>query len=421
MIYGIHDRPPFRKLLLFGLQLMLSVFVATVLIADICGVNVSGALFGAGLSTIVYLAATGWKSPMFSSNSGAFIAPVLLALSAGGYLGVAVGGLTTCLVYCLFGLIFSRISVDNIYHVFPKALIGAVTIVIGITLMSFIGTYVQVGGESNIWGILTALFTACVIALVSHYAKGIAKILPFLFGTLAGYAAAVALTLTGVCRIVDFSVFRNLTVFSLPDFAFMHWASVDIKSLLSIVPVYAAFTISAMMECLADHSALSGIIGTDLYRTPGLGRIFTAEGLANITGALFGGIGTCSYGEGVACVGFSKVASSSVTGTAAVMLMLLSFLAPVQAFITSIPSCVFGGAALILYGYIACSGVKILQQTDLNQQKNLILVSAVLSLGISGIAVGGMEFAISGTALALVFGIILNLALKEKNNPGTKT
>ena len=419
MIYGIHDRPPFRKLLLFGLQLMLSVFVATVLIADICGVNVSGALFGAGLSTIVYLITTRWKSPMFISNSGAFIAPVMIALSAGGYLGVAVGGLTTCIVYCVFGLIFSRIPVENIYRVFPKALIGAVTIVIGITLMSFIGTYVQVGGESNIWGILTALFTALVIALVSHYAKGIAKILPFLFGTLAGYAVAVILTLTGVCEIVDFGVFRNLTLFSLPDIAFMHWTPADLSSLASIVPIYIAFTVSAMMECLADHSALSGIIGTDLYKTPGLGRIFAGEGLANLTGSVLGGIGTCSYGEGVACVGFSKVASSSVTGTAAVMLMLLSFLKPVQAFIASIPGCVFGGAALILYGYIACSGVKILQQTDLNQQKNLILVSAVLSLGISGIAIGGEKFAISGTALALVFGVVLNLILKDKEHPGT--
>ena len=94
--------------------------------------------------------------------------------------------------------------------------------------------------------------------------------------------------------------------------------------------------------------------------------------------------------------------------------MLLAFLNPVQAFIASIPSCVFGGAALILYGYIACSGVKMLQQTDLNNQKNLVMVSTVLSLGISGLAVGGTTFALSGTALGLVFGIILNLLLKEK-------
>ena len=170
------------------------------------------------------------------------------------------------------------------------------------------------------------------------------------------------------------------------------------------------------MEALSDHAALGNIIGKDLYKDPGLGRIFAGEGIANLVGAVFGGLGTCSYGEGVACVGFSRVASTTVTMTAALMMTLLAFIQPVQAFIQSIPSCVFGGAAIILYGYIACSGVKMLQGIDLNDQKNLIMVSGVLSLGISGLAVGGTTFALSGTALALVFGVVLNLILKEKVN-----
>ena len=416
MLYDIGETPPFGKLLLFGLQMMLSVFVATVLIAQICGVATSGALFGAGLATFAYLFVTGWKSPMFISNSGAFVAPVMAALAIGGYPAVALGGLTTGIVYCLFGLLFSRIPVENIYKVFPKALIGAVTMVIGITLMGFIGTYVQIGGEPNTWGILIALLTAIVIAVTSHYAKGMARVLPFLIGTLAGYAVAVVLTLTGICKIVDFSMFRNLSLFSFPDFALAHWTSGKFLSYLPIVPVYIAFTVSAMMECLSDHAALGGIIGKDLYQEPGIGRIFAGEGVANILSSLFGGLGACSYGEGVACVGFSRVASTVVTGTAALMLALLAFLNPIQAFIASIPSCVFGGAAIVLYGFIACSGVKMLQQTDLNSQKNLILVSSVLSLGISGLALGGATFALSGTALALVFGIVLNMILKEKEN-----
>lgn len=415
ILYDIEETPPFGKLLLFGLQMMLSVFVATVLIAKICGVAVSGALFGAGLATFAYLFVTGWKSPMFISNSGAFVAPVMMALAVGGYSAVAVGGLTTCVIYCLFGFLFSRIPVESIYKVFPKALIGAVTMVIGITLMGFIGTYVQIGGETNIWGIMIALFTAIVIAVTSHYAKGMAKILPFLIGSLAGYAVAVILSIAGIIQIVDFSVFRNLKLFTFPDLALTHWTFGKILDYLPIVPIYIAFTVSAMMECLSDHAALGGIIGKDLYKNPGIGRIFAGEGVANLLSSAFGGLGACSYGEGVACVGFSRVASTVVVGTAALMLALLAFLSPIQAFIASIPSCVFGGAALILYGYIACSGVKMLQQTDLNNQKNLIMVSSVLSLGISGLAVGGADFALSGTALALVFGIVLNIILKEKD------
>ena len=416
MIYDIHDRPPVGKTLLFGLQLLLSTFVATVLIANICGVAVSGALFGAGLATIVYLIITGCRSPMYISNSGAFVAPVMMALAAGGYPAVAVGGLTTCCVYCIFGLIFTRIPVENIYKIFPKALIGAVTMVIGITLMGFIGTYVQIGGETSIWGILIALFTSIVIAVISHYAKGMAKILPFLLGTLAGYACAVTLTLSGVCPIVDFGVFQNLRLLAWPDIALRHWSPVSLPVILSVIPVYIAFTVSAMMECLSDHAALGGIIGKDLYKDPGLGRIFAGEGIANLAASIFGGLGACSYGEGVACVGYSRVSSTIVTCTAALMMISLAFVQPVQAFIQSIPSCVFGGAAIVLYGFIACSGVKMLQQTDLNNQKNLIMVSSVLSLGISGIALGGTAFALSGTALALVFGIVLNLILRDPAN-----
>ena len=416
MIYNINDRLPLGKLAVFSIQLVLSVFVATVLIANICGVAVSGALVGAGISTIVYLLFTKFKSPMFVSSSGAFVAPVLAAMAAGGYTAIAIGGLVTCLIYTTFGLIFTKIPVEKVYKVFPHALIGAVTVVIGINLMPFILSYVQIAGVTNMWGVSVALVTMLAIAIISHYAKGLWQILPFLLGTLIGYVYAIILTVTNIYPIVDFSVFENLRLFNVPNFAFLHWTSVDWTVILPVIIIYIAYTISAMMECLSDHAALGGIIGVDLYKEPGLGRLFIGEGMANIAGTAIGGLGICSYGEGVACVGFSRVASTRVTFGAATILILLGFLAPVQAFIASIPSCVFAGAAIILYGFIACSGIKMLQKTDLNIQKNLIIVSTVLSLGISGLIVGGTTISFSATALALIVGIILNLILKEKNN-----
>lgn len=414
MIYNINDRLPLGKLAVFSIQLVLSVFVATVLIANICGVAVSGALVGAGISTIVYLLFTKFKSPMFVSSSGAFVAPVLAAMAAGGYTAIAIGGLVTCLIYTTFGLIFTKIPVEKVYKVFPHALIGAVTVVIGINLMPFILSYVQIAGVTNMWGVSVALVTMLAIAVISHYAKGMWQILPFLLGTLIGYVYAIILTVTNIYPIVDFSVFENLKLFNVPDFAFLHWTSVDWTVILPIIIIYIAYTISAMMECLSDHAALGGIIGVDLYKEPGLGRLFIGEGMANVAGTAIGGLGICSYGEGVACVGFSRVASTRVTFGAAIILILLGFLAPVQAFIASIPSCVFAGAAIILYGFIACSGIKMLQKTDLNIQKNLIIVSTVLSLGISGLVVGGATISFSATALALIVGIILNLILKDK-------
>lgn len=416
MIYTLTDRIPFKQLIFFAIQMVLSVFVASALIANICGVPVSAALIGAGLSTIAYTIITKNKSPMFLSNSGAFVAPVIGALAAGGYAAVAIGGLITCLVYCLFGFIFSKTSAENIYKIFPQSLIGAITVVIGINLMPFILTYLQVNGEVNNWGIVIALVTMLAIAIVSHFAKGIIKILPFLIGILIGYIISVILTITKIANIIDFSIFKNLKLFAIPDFAFTNWSPLSWSVIVPVAIIYIAYTISAMMECLSDHGALGGIIGTDLYKEPGLSRIFFGEGIANLVGSCVGGLGICSYGEGVACVGVSRVASTQVTVGAAIILILLGFLAPVQAFINSIPSCVFAGAAMILYGYIACSGIKMLQKVDLNIQKNLIITSVVLSLGICGLVIGDSTLSFSGTALALIVGIILNGILKNRED-----
>lgn len=412
MIYNLDDKIPINKLILFALQMVLSVFVATILIANICGVAISGALVGAGLATLIYSVVTKGKSPMYISSSGAFVAPVMAALAAGGYTAVAIGGLVACAIYCLFGFIFSKLSVEKVYKIFPKALIGAITVVIGVNLMPFILSYVQINGATNMWGVSVALVTMVSIALISHYAKGIVRILPFLIGLIIGYIYAIILTITGTCDIVDFTIFNNVSLFIFPDFAFTHWEPITFVTIVPVIILYIAYTISAQMECLSDHGALGGIIGVDLYKEPGLARIFCGEGLANLMSSV-SGLNYCSYGESVATVGFSKVASVRVTRVAAAVMILLGFIGPVQAFITSIPSCAFAGAAIILYGFIACSGIKMLQKTDLNIQKNLIIVSTVLSLGISGLVVGGEIISFSATALALIAGIILNIVLKE--------
>lgn len=406
MIYNVHDKPPLGKTLLFALQLMLSCFTATALIAQICGVPLSGAFLGAGFATIVYGIVTKHESPMFISNSGAFVAPVLAALAAGGYTAVAVGGFVAFAVYSIFGIIFKYISVDNLYKFMPKVLIGSVTVVIGINLMGFIPGYI---GDTGNLGVIIALITVLAIALSSHYFKGALSMFPFLIGTLVGYVVSIPFGL------VDFSKFQGISLFNIPDVAFMHWAGVSFKTLIPVIVVYIAFTISAICECLSDHAALGGIIGRDLYQKPGLTRIFIGEGVANLATSCFGGLGACSYGEGVGAVGFSKCASTLVTAVAAVMMMLLGFLEPVQAFIASIPSCVIGGGtACILYGFISSSGIRLLKGVDFDNQKNLIICSVVLALGISGVVLGGETFSLSGTALALVAGVVLNLILKEK-------
>lgn len=408
MKYGIKDKPPFGQLVLFSLQMMLSCFTATALIGQICNVPLSGAFVGSGLATIVYLITTKFESSMYISNSGAFVSPVLIALQLGGATAVAIGGAIACIVYCIFGFIFMKIDVNHIYKVLPKVLIGSITVVIGITLMSFIPSYI---GDTGNVGMFIALITVLTIAFVSHYCKGALALFPFLIGTLVGYVVSIPFGL------VDFSVFEGISLFTLPDLGFFHWTNIDVSILPNIIVLFVAFTVSAICECLSDHAVLGNIIGVDLYRKPGLGRIFIGEGLANLVGASSGQLCECSYGESVSTIGFSKCSSVYSTLGCALFMIALGFIEPVQAFVASIPSCVIGGGtAMVLYGFIANSGIRTLQSVDFNNQKNLIISSVVMSLGISGVVVGNDTFHLSGTALALIAGIILNFVLKEKNN-----
>ena len=213
MKYRIKDKPPFGQLILFSLQMMLSCFTATALIGQICNVPLSGAFVGSGLATIVYLIATKFESSMYISNSGAFVSPVLIALQLGGATAVAIGGAIACAVYCIFGFIFMRIDVSHIYKVLPKVLIGSITVVIGITLMGFIPSYI---GDTGNVGIFIAFITVLTIAFVSHYCKGALALFPFLIGTLVGYIVSIPFGL------VDFSVFEGISLFTLPDLGFLH-------------------------------------------------------------------------------------------------------------------------------------------------------------------------------------------------------
>ena len=240
--------------------------------------------------------------------------------------------------------------------------------------------------------------------------KRIAGFSLFLIGILAGYLVSIPFGL------VDFTIFSNVKFIQLPDFAFTKWTAIDF-SVLPVIITYIAFSISCMMEILSDHAALSGIIGVDLYRKPGIPRILLGEGVANIVSSSVGGLGATSYGEGIATIGFSKCASIYSSVGCALIMILLGFIGPVQAFIASIPSCVIGGGtAIILYSYIANSGIKQLQQVDFTNTKNLLVSGIVLSTGLSGLILGKGDFTLTGTALAVVLGIIFNLILKEKNN-----
>ena len=416
--YGIRDVPKkWYEWIVFTLQQVLAVFVATVLIANICGTPISSCLLGACFGTLIYQLITKFRSPMFISSCGATVSAVCgaLALNSAGnnYLMVFCGGLIILAIYGIFALITHFTGVKWMNKIFPPTIVGAVTLVIGLNLATFINGYTQINGVHSDVGILIAIATMLITAAVSQYGKGFMKNIPFLFGLAGGYIIALIVTACGI-KVVDFSPFQNMTWY--PDLTFLQWKGSDWsfanlgRTALYFVPV----AVCALLEHYSDHRVLSNIIGTDLTVEPGLSRTLLGDGVASAIGTAVCGLPNTSYGESIATTGFSKVASVWVISAAAAVLGLMSFVGPIQAFVQSIPACVFGGCAMILYGYIAASGLKTIinNKIDLENNKNLIIVCVILTVGVSGIFLFDAAFA--GVSLAMVLGVILNLILRDQ-------
>ena len=419
LLYDINESPKtVKEWILYSVQQVLAVFVATVLIANICGTPISSCLLGACVGTLIYQFITRFKSPMFISSSGATCSAVIGALalpsvSGQNYLMVAIGGLVVCAIYVIFAIIIKRKGVNTLSKIFPPIIVGPVTMVIGLNLATFIFTYTK---ESGTWEVILAIATMLVIAVSSHYFKGFLKTIPFLIGLVFGYIVALILTVTGVHSFIDFSVFNPSTWSWYPDLVFLKWNFADFswENVLNTALMFAPVAVCALLEHYSDHKCLSNIIGTDLTENPGLDKTLTGDGVASFVGTVMCGLPNTSYGESIATTGFSKVASVKVITLAALILGVLSFVAPINVFIQSIPSCVFGGCAMVLYGYIIASGLKTLlnSKADLDNNKNLVITAVILTVGVSGIFLFSQSF--KGVALAMVLGVILNIILRDK-------
>lgn len=421
LLYDIREVPRSAKeWILYTLQQVLSIFVATVLIANICGTPISSCLFGAGVGTLIYQLITKFRSPMFISSCGATVSAIVGALALpsvlgnGNYLMVTIGGIIIAFVYIAFALIVHFKGIEAINRIFPPIIVGPVTMVIGLNLAKFLVGYTSANAAAcSPWQVGIAILTAIFIAISSHYFKGFWKTIPFLLGLAFGYILALIVTLVGWEGLIDTNAFSQMQWY--PEFTFLNWRAGDFSwsNLGSTVLLFVPVAVCALLEHYSDHRCLSNIIGTDLTVDPGLDRTLVGDGVASAVGTAVCGLPNTSYGESIATTGFSRVASVWIITAGAAFLILMSFLAPVNAFIQTIPSCVFGGCAMILYGYIAASGLKTLirSKADLEDNKNLIIVSVILTTGVSGIFFLSQSFA--GVSLAMVFGVILNLILKE--------
>ena len=418
MLYNINDKLPAKRLVVAALQQVIACFVATILIPQICGVPIAPAMLGAALGTLLYQLFTKGQSPMFISSSGAFVAAVMGALALGtapNYLAVFIGGIIVCLVYFAVGLAINHFGTAWINRLLPPVVIGPIVAVIGLNLATFIPTYFQINGQYSLIGFGLGMLTLLITAIISHYGKGFIKNLPFLVAIIIVYAFAALLTICGI-NVIDFSVFNNVHLFQMPDFAFMKFSSFDWGLLPQILLLFLPLSLVTLCEHTSDHKALSAVIGTDLTQKPGLGYTLMGDGAATALGTLIGAMPNTSYGESVGTTGFSKICSKYVISLAAVIMGIAAFIGPLQAFLVSIPSAIFGGCAAVLYGYITLSGIRTIKDNniDLGNNKNVTIIASVLTLGVSGAVCNFGVVSIGTTALAMIVGIVLNLILKDK-------
>ncbi len=454
LYYDIKDKPKFPQLVVYAIQQLLAIMAATLVVPIIIGNDMqpSAALLGAGAGTLVYVLFTKAKSPVFLGSSFAFIGSMSAAFAGAvsvdaGYAGIIIGAVLAGLVYVAIAAVVKLAGVGWIDKLMPKQVIGPTVAIIGLSLASNAiddlqkGKYMvdvtsqiiengeikevvsSVSSAHPLIAVLCGIITLIVTMLCSTYGKKSLKLIPFIIGIMSGYAFAAILTFIGIktgndsLKLIDFSVFSGMSFFTLPEFtfltAFKGVKEIDGAYIGTLAAAYLPVAFVVFAEHIADHKNISSIIEKDLLKEPGLHRTLLGDGVGSMVGAFFGGCPNTTYGESVACVALTRNASVYTIIAAAIGAILIAFFEPFVAFVDSIPSCVMGGVCMALYGFIAVSGLKMVQTVDLEDNRNLYTVSAIFIAGIGGLTLTFGKITITSIACALILGIIINLILSK--------
>lgn len=445
LIYNIQDKPPFGKTLIFALQQLLAIMAATIAVPAIIGngMSAAAALFGAGAGTLIYLLFTKFKSPVFLGSSFAFLGSMGAAFAGAvtvelGYLGLILGAIFAGLVYVVIAFVVKRVGTAWISKIMPPQVIGPTVAIIGLSLSGnaigdlFKGSVLDITltPTANPYvALVCGLVTLFVVIICSLYGKKMISMIPFIMGILAGYLVATIFTVIGLVtenpalQVIDFAKFQNIQWY--PDVTFFKalggFEKLDGAYIGTIAVAYVPVAFVVFAEHIADHKNLSTIIGHDLITDPGLDRTLLGDGVGSMVGAIFGGCPNTTYGESVGCVAISKNASVITIVYTAIMAMLISFVGPFSTFLATIPSCVMGGVCVALYGFIAVSGLKMLQKVDLQDNRNLFVVSTILIAGVGGMKLTFGKVTITSVACALILGILVNVVAHAGDKKAQQT
>ena len=418
MTYDVDEMPPFGKAIVLAFQHLFAMFGATILVPILVNaaagetvLTIPVALVTSGIGTLIYILCTKGKSPVYLGSSFAFITPIAAAYLKGGIGGAMTGIMVVGLIYVLIAIIIKFVGKTWLEKILPPVVIGPMIMIIGLGLAP--SAISQIGLDTGVLDyktLIVALVSFLTTAFVMTKAKGFFKIIPFLIGILSGYIMAV------IFGLVDFAVVKEASFFSVPKFVlpFKDY-QISLVAIITIVPV----ALVTLCEHIGDHTSLGNIIGKDLIKDPGLDRTLLGDGIATFVAGLLGGPANTTYGENTSVVGMTKVASVKVIGLAAIIAIIVGFLGKFTALVSTIPNAVLGGVSLLLYGFIAVNGLKVLikNQVNFENTKNVVVASSMLVLGLGGAAIsivsGDLSITISGMSLASIVGIILNLILTD--------
>lgn len=398
---------PARKTIV-GVQFLFVAFGSTVLVPLLVGLDPATALFTAGIGTFIFHLVTKGKVPIFLGSSFAFIAPIISASKQWGMPGTIAAIAGVALVYFIMSALIKWQGRRLLDRLFPPVVIGPVIMLIGLSLSS-----AAVDMAKTNWILAFISLATAIVVLI--FGKGLLKLVPVVCGIIVGYIVAVCM------GIVDFSAVSAASWFALPDsIAHFHFPQFAWEPFVYMIPV----AIAPVIEHIGDVYVVSAVAGKDFVKDPGLHRTMLGDGLACLAASFFGGPPVTTYSEVTGAMQITRVSHPQVIRIAAATAIIFSVIGKLSALLQSIPQAVLGGIMLLLFGTIASVGVQNLIQhkVDLNDTRNIIIVSVVLTMGIGGAVLSFGTFSISGIGLSAVIGVVLNLLLprKKEDKPVTK-
>ncbi|WP_114650180.1 uracil-xanthine permease family protein [Pseudothauera hydrothermalis] len=408
----IQAAEPLWRQAVAGGQILFVAFGALVLVPLLTGLNPSMALLGAGVGTLLFQLATGRQVPIFLGSSFAFIAPIVYSMQTWG-LSATMGALAcVSLVYFVFSGLVWKHGAQIVHRFMPPVVIGPIIMIIGLSLAA-VAVNMAMGrtgdGAAELVPYPSALAVATVAfgttVAVAVFARGFLRLVPILAGVAAGYVAAAAFGL------VDFSKVHAAPWFAVPDFVApsFEWAAI-----LFMLPV----ALAPAIEHVGDVVAIGGVTGKDYTDQPGLHRTLAGDGLGVLFAGLIGGPPITTYSEVTGAVTLTKNYNPAIMTWAAIFAIALAFVGKFNAFLQSIPVPVMGGIMMLLFGSVASVGLKTLigARTDLDEPRNLVIVSTVLVIGIGGLALNFDGLTLQGVSLCGIVAVLLNLLLPAQRS-----